>query len=221
MKRREFLTLPAGSIGGVLIYTLAGEPIRLQAQEGTIKIPLRFFTESEAHIVIAASERILPKDESGPGATEANVVVYIDRQLAGPYGTDKYRYTKGPWVDSVPEHGYQGKATPRDIYRDGLRQLGPGFVRLTPEQQDARLLEIEGSYFFQMLRIHTIEGMMSDPLHGGNAGMVGWQMIGYPGPLMSFRDEIERHHGKPFVRPPKSLSQLTGRQVKGWEEEPG
>ena len=32
MKRREFLTLPAQSLGGVLLYTLAGEPIRLQAQ---------------------------------------------------------------------------------------------------------------------------------------------------------------------------------------------
>jgi CheY-like chemotaxis protein len=39
-------------------------------------------------------------------ATEAGVAVYIDRQLAGPYGRDKYRYTKGPFVESVPEHGY-------------------------------------------------------------------------------------------------------------------
>ena len=105
MKRREFLTLPAAAIGGKLLYTLAGEPVRLQAQTGTVKVPLRFFTAEEARIVSAACARIFPSDESGPGATEANVVIYIDRQLAGPYGRDKYRYTKGPFVESYPEHG--------------------------------------------------------------------------------------------------------------------
>ena len=84
MKRREFLTLPAAAIGGTLLYTLAGEPIRLQAQNGTVKVPLRFFTAEEAKVITAASARIFPSDASGPGATEANVVIYIDRQLAGP-----------------------------------------------------------------------------------------------------------------------------------------
>jgi len=109
MRRREFLTVPATAIGGTLLYTLAGEPMRLQAQDGTVKVPLRFFTAEEARVVSAACARIFPADASGPGAMEANVVIYIDRQLAGPYGRDKYRYTKGPWVESYPEHGYQGK----------------------------------------------------------------------------------------------------------------
>src|SRR5580692_6043734 len=126
MKRREFLTLPAASLGGALMYTLAGEPVRLQAQtkSGEIKVPLRFFTAAEARVVQAACERIFPSDANGPGATEAGVVIYIDRQLAGPYGRDKYRYAKPPFVESVPEHGHQGKESPRDIYRDGIRNLG-------------------------------------------------------------------------------------------------
>ncbi len=129
MKRREFLTIPAGALGGTLLYTLAREPFRLQAQDGHVKVPLRFFTEAEARIIAAACERIFPSDASGPGAKEAGVVIYIDRQLAGPYGADKYRYTKGPWVESVPEHGYQGKANPRETYqgrhREARRQLRP------------------------------------------------------------------------------------------------
>ena len=96
MKRREFITLPAASLGGLLMYTLAREPIRLQAQSGDVRVPLRFFTAAEAGVVSAACERIFPSDESGPGAKEAGVVIYIDRQLAGPYGRDTYRYTKGP-----------------------------------------------------------------------------------------------------------------------------
>src|SRR5277367_7048834 len=118
-----------------------GELIPAAAQE-PVKVPLRFFTAPEAKIIQAACERILPSDETGPGATEAGVVIYIDRQLAGPYGRDKYRYTKGPFVESVPEHGYQGKETPREIYRAGIASLG-GFSDLTPEKQDDKLRSIE------------------------------------------------------------------------------
>ena len=132
MKRREFLTLPLQSLGGSLLYTLAGEPVVLQAQEGTLRVPLRFFTEAEALLVAAACERIIPRDETGPGASDAGVAVYIDRQLAGPYGRDKHRYTKPPFVESFPEHGNQGKETPREIYRAGLAQL-MGFAGLSPE----------------------------------------------------------------------------------------
>jgi hypothetical protein len=41
MKRREFITLPAKSLGGVLMYTLAREPVRAQAQNGNVRVPLR------------------------------------------------------------------------------------------------------------------------------------------------------------------------------------
>src|ERR1700676_2110024 len=138
MRRREFLTIPAAAMGGTLLYTLAGEPFRLQAQDGKVKIPLRFFSAEEARTITAACERMFPSDATGPGATEAGVVIFIDRQLAGPYGRDKYRYTKGPFVESVPEHGYQGKETPREIYRDGIASM-EGFADLTPEKQDETL----------------------------------------------------------------------------------
>lgn len=220
MKRREFLTVPAKTLGGVLLYTLAKEPILLSAQEKDVKIPLRFFTAEEALIVAAACERIFPSDENGPGAKEAGVVIYIDRQLGGPYGRDKYRYTKGPWIESGPEHGYQGRATPREIYRAGISGLGANFAALSPAEQDGKLESIERTMFFQMLRTHTLEGMFCDPMHGGNAGMIGWQMTGYPGPVMTHRDEIEKYRGVPYPKvKPRSLEQIAGRKVKPWEDE--
>ena len=218
MKRREFLTVPAKALGGTLLYTLAREPMRLQAQDGNVSIPLRFFSAAEARVITAACARIFPSDATGPGATEAGVVIYIDRQLAGPYGRDKYRYTKGPFVESVPEHGYQGKETPREIYRAAIGSLG-GFADLTPEQQDEKLRSMERTTFFQMLRSHTLEGMFCDPMHGGNAGLIGWQLIGFPGPQMSYRDEIDKHHGMPYRPKPVSLQQVVGHPVRGWEEE--
>jgi gluconate 2-dehydrogenase gamma chain len=218
MKRREFLSIPAKALGGTLLYTLSREPLRLQAQDGNVKIPLRFFSAAEARVIAAACERIFPTDSTGPGANEAGVVIYIDRQLAGPYGRDKYRYTKGPFVESVPEHGYQGKESPREIYRAGFQTLA-GFADLTPEQQDDKLRSIEKTTFFQLLRSHTIEGMFSDPMHGGNAGLIGWQLIGFPGPQMSYRDEIDKHFGMPYRPKPVSLQQVVGHPVHGWEDE--
>jgi gluconate 2-dehydrogenase gamma chain len=218
MKRREFLSIPATALGGTLLYTLAGEPIRLQAQNGEVKVPLRFFTAQEARVVTAACERIFPSDATGPGATEAGVVIYIDRQLAGPYGADKYRYTKTPWRESYPEHGYQGKENPRDTYREGIRGLG-NFADLSAEEQIKKLTSIEKTHFFQLLRTHTIEGMFSDPMHGGNAGLIGWQLIGFPGPQMSHRNEIDKHFGQPWRPKPQSLEQITGRKPTPWEDE--
>lgn len=219
MKRRDFVLLPANCLGGILIYTLAGVPIRLNAQDGTVRLPLQFFTTREAQITAAACERIFPSDHNGPGAKEAGVVIYIDRQLAGPYRRDRYRYTKGPFVESTPEHGYQGKDNPQTIYRNGLGQLGEDFADLDVAHQDDRLRTIEKTMFFRLLRSHTIEGMFSDPLHGGNASLIGWQLIGYPGPVMSYRNEIDKFYGQAYRRTPMSLEQIVGHAVKGWEEE--
>lgn len=224
MKRREFLTIPASALGGTLLYTLAREPFRLQAQEGNvpggdIKVPLRFFTAAEARVVAATCERIFPSDASGPGAKEAGVVIYIDRQLAGPYGADKYRYTKGPFVESYPEHGYQGKADPRETYRAGIAQLGANFETLAASEQIERLTAIQKTHFFQLLRAHTIEGMFSDPMHGGNAGLIGWQLIGYPGPRMSWKQDVDQHFGAEFRPKPASLEQIMHRKGNPWEDE--
>ncbi len=220
MRRRQFLTLSASVVGGTLIYTLDREPVRVRAQsDRKLRVPLRFFQEREALIVAAAAARIFPSDESGPGAPEAGVVIYIDRQLAGPYGRDRYRYTHPPFEPGTPEHGYQGKATPREAYREGLAGLA-GFDALPPAAQDDRLREIESTYFFRLLRQHTIEGMFSDPMHGGNADLIGWQLIGFPGPQMSWAGHIDRHYGEAFRPKPAGLAEVVGHPVKPWEDSP-
>ena len=39
----------------------------------------------------------------------------------------------------------------------------------------------DASTFFNLVRAHTIQGTFCDPYYGGNAGFVGWDLIGYPG----------------------------------------
>jgi gluconate 2-dehydrogenase gamma chain len=202
------------SLDGQLPRTLgkndAGHPTR---------IPLKFFSEPEAIIVAAVASRIFPSDESGSGANEAGVVIYIDRQLAGPWGRDRYRYTHGPFdEDAAPTLGYQGEASPREIYREGLGKLR-GFDQLDPAAQDEVLQGMESSRFFELLRANTIEGMFCDPAHGGNAGMIGWRLIGFPGPRMSYAADVDKHYGTAFRPEPTTLRQVTGRELSLSEDE--
>jgi len=219
MRRRHFLTLSAATLGGVIVYSLDRKASLLASEQKPIRIPLRFFTETEALIVAAAASRIFPSDDSGPGAREAGVAVYIDRQLAGSYGRDHFRYTQPPFEDAPPELGYQAKETPRQIYREGLKGL-KDFHLLPPAERDTALRQIESSAFFALLRQNTIEGMFCDPLHGGNAGMVGWQLVGFPGPRMSNYDDVEKHYGQAFRPRPASLSQVTGKKIRPSEDAP-
>jgi gluconate 2-dehydrogenase gamma chain len=222
MRRRQFLVLSASGLGGVLAYSVNRCPVLLNAQvkaSKALRIPLRFFRAQEALIVAAAASRIFPSDESGPGAHEAGVVIYIDRQLAGPYGLDGHRYTSGPFDENASaEFGYQGRATPRQIYRVDLKKLS-GFDQLSAAAQDAKLREIENTLFFSLLRQHTIEGMFCDPLHGGNLDMVGWQLIGFPGPRMSNYAEVDQYRGEAFRPKPVSLSQVIGHKLYPSEDE--
>jgi gluconate 2-dehydrogenase gamma chain len=141
-----------------------------------------------------------------------------DRQLAGPWGRDRYRYSGGPFEENAPaEFGYQGKAMPQQIYRQGLKDL-KGFDGLKPAEQDQKLKQIEATLFFSLLRRNTIEGMFCDPMHGGNIDMVGWQLIGFPGPRMSNFDDVDKHFGEAFRPKPASLRQATGRRVRPSED---
>ena len=74
------------------------------------------------------------------------------------------------------------------------------------------------SSFRKVLYRTLVEGFLCDPLHGGNAGLIGWQLLGYPGPLMTHRDQIDKNLGQPWRRKPRGLAEILGRPVKGWED---
>jgi gluconate 2-dehydrogenase gamma chain len=80
--------------------------------------PVLFFTVEQAQLVDALVSRIMPGDESDPGAHEAGVVAYIDRSLAGTnLGYDLKTYQQGPFLitEEAPTPVEASSAT--DIYR--------------------------------------------------------------------------------------------------------
>ena len=158
-----------------------------------------YLTEPEVRFLDAAVERLIPTDELGPGAKEAGVTCYIDRQLCSVWGTHGRNYRSGPWLDGTPEQGFQSRLTPQEIYRYGILETNQYarrthdrfFEFLPPDRQDEILKALEedrvelpslsSKLFFDLLWRNTEEGFFADPIYGGNQGKVGWKLLGFPG----------------------------------------
>jgi len=78
-----------------------------------------FFNADERITVDAIVARLIPADELGPGAKEAGVTTFLDRQLGGAYGAGAHFYRQGPFQPGTPEQGYQLPLTPAECYRLG------------------------------------------------------------------------------------------------------
>jgi len=123
----------------------------LAGQAETKPQPLKFFTVEENRTVIEITERIIPADDSSPGAKAAGVSEYIDLI-----------------VSESPE-------STRKVWRDGLSAVnkkskdmfGKGFADATVDQQVELLKQIsknekapstEEERFFRTVKNATIDG---------------------------------------------------------------
>lgn len=76
------------------------------------------------------------------------------------------------------------------MYREGLKQLEAEaqqmyqltLLQLNENQLNQLLTRVEKTPFFTFLRNHTLEGIFSDPIYGGNYEAYGWRLIGFAGP---------------------------------------
>lgn len=61
--------------------------------------------------------------------------------------------------------------------------------------------------FLNIVRAHTMEGLFSDPAHGGNREFAGWSAVGYPGPYVYYGEE-EQTSFEPLNQPLQSIADL-------------
>jgi gluconate 2-dehydrogenase gamma chain len=182
-----------------------------------------FFSAAESAFVEAATARLIPKDELGPGAVEAGVPVFIDRQLAGNYGSGERWYMQGPWGEGEKTQGWQTRLTPAALYRAAIKEIdeavgkegkAAAFSKLGADDQDRWLKQLEGGKvelgtadaktFFELLVQNTIEGFFSDPMYGGNKDMAGWKLIGFPGARYDHSPFVKKH-GEKYPLPPVAI----------------
>lgn len=165
VSRRELLKRLGMAGAAVLALPEFDRVLAFQRDALKAATPAGVLSAAEAAILAAVCARIIPTDQSGPGAAEARAAEYIDRALGG-------------WL-----------APSRDAYAAGLAAIDNAarargaqrFVDLVPAQQDTVLSTLDETPFFALVRAHTIQGTFCDPAYGGNANFVGWDLIGYPG----------------------------------------
>ncbi|WP_247729713.1 gluconate 2-dehydrogenase subunit 3 family protein [Halovivax limisalsi] len=68
---------------------------------------LQYFTIQQARVVHDLTGRIFPSDENGPGAPEAGVVYFIDKQLNNAWGRGERWYMEGPFAGRDPTDPFQ------------------------------------------------------------------------------------------------------------------
>jgi len=169
-----------------MIGAAAAFPVPLFA-EGA---PPETLTASEFQTLEAIAARLIPTDENGPGAAEAQAARYIDRALGSALASSRPAYAAG--LAAIDSYAQTSKGAP--------------FAKLPAEAQDAVLTDMEkgiatgfspnAATFFNLLRTHTIQGTFCDPYYGGNANLVGWDLIDYPGVRTAVTDDQQRMNVK-------------------------
>ncbi len=188
--------------------------------QGVVPGPWHFFMPEEGADVEALVDRLIPPDPETPGGKDAGCAVFIDRQLAGAYGSSQGLYMRPPFQDGTKEQGMQSALTPAARYRVSLAGLdqhcraafvGRAFAQLPGDEQDRIIHDLEssalqlpgasGRAFFELLIKDTQQGFLADPIYGGNKDMCAWKMIGFPGARYDYRDWIGRHN-EAYPHPP-------------------
>ena len=186
-----------------------------------------FLTAPEAAFIEAAVDRLIPADDLTPGGTDCGVAVFIDRQLAGAWGSGDRMYMQGPWKKGVPTQGYQSPLTPAEFFRSGIaaanaycrKTLQKDFDRLTADQQIKVLQDMEqgrvtfdgisAQEFINLLLATTMQGFFADPVYGGNRDKAAWKMIGFPGVVAIYSEHIKTYRNKKYDVEPKSILDLS------------
>jgi gluconate 2-dehydrogenase gamma chain len=231
--RREFLTV-AGAAALAPAAPAAAQQVSATpsaamaaATSPPVDEPLLTLTATEHAFFVAAADTIIPPDQLSPSGSDCGVANFIDRQLAGAYGTGARLYRQGPFPKGKPEQGYQLSLNPREFFRAGVasaneftrKTYGKDFDRLNEEQRIAALKTMEegkaefkgfgSAMFFNALLQITMEGFFADPVYGGNRDMASWKMVGYPGLPATYRNDIRKYLGKTYDKPPRSIADFS------------
>ena len=168
--RREFVRFLGITYGSVLLIPACS----------TDASNYRVFSNKEADCLIALCEQIIPADHDG-GATEAQVIHFIDKQTALRFPHDLTIYRQG--VSCL-------QATCKDLYNKIFEQLeSPVQIEIMKKLEKNELpekfwQEVGQSSFFNLVLNRTMQGFYGSPRHGGNKNYMSYRMIKLDYPIV-------------------------------------
>ncbi|HEV2128826.1 MAG TPA: gluconate 2-dehydrogenase subunit 3 family protein [Thermomicrobiales bacterium] len=114
------------------------------------------------------------------------------------------------------EQAAPGLATPEQIEVEGIPLVDVTPVVVEPEPEGTGRTQVAGLQaptiaslpeFMSLVLTHTMEGLFSDPVYGGNRDFAGWRAVGYPGAHYLYTEE-EQQSFEPLNKPIQSLADL-------------
>ena len=161
--RREWMLTSCLALSAAWHEVVAAQEHAHRAAVSDGAIPFSYFRRDEAAEVEAIAAQIIPTTDT-PGAREAGVIYFIDRALA-TFDKDKQR-------------AYRSGLAALEVKRAGMFPRSKSIAALEPEQQLSLVKAIEGTPFFELVRLHSILGFLGSPSRGGNQNRVGWKLLG-------------------------------------------
>lgn len=140
----------------------------------------RVFTDAEADCLIALCEQIIPADQD-PGATDAHVINYIDKQTFLRFPDDLPIYQQGiTSLQQVCDVRYGKRFEQLEI---------PVQIEVMQAMEHNKLPEnhwsdVGQSTFFNLVLRRTMQGFYGSPRHGGNKNYVSYRMMKLDYPLL-------------------------------------
>jgi len=167
--RREFIKT-AGFFSGSLLLLPGCSSI-----QGKYAV----FTDKEADCLIALCERIIPADDY-PGATDAGVINFIDKQIRLRFPKEKELFRKG--IESL-------RAWCRKAYNRNFEELSTDVQINTLQMMENDEMPkdnwtVPPRDFFNKLLARTMQGFYGSPRHGGNKDYMSFRMLKMDYPLL-------------------------------------
>jgi len=168
--RREFI-----KTAGLLYGSLLLLPACSSSTQGKYIV----ITDKEADCLIALCERIIPADDC-PGATDAGVIHFIDKQIDRRFPEEKELLQKGieslqNWCRTKYSKNFEELSTELQI--NTLQMMEKNEM---PQEQ----WTVPPGKFFRKVLDRTMQGFYGSPRHGGNKDYMSFRMLKLDYPLL-------------------------------------
>lgn len=191
MSRRAVVKLAVVGVAGISIG--AGSTVLVTKLGKTTPPRWQFFSDEEAALLAEICEQLIPRDDT-VGATDAGVIRYIDRQLAGNLVRHQETYRRGLvsfHQACVAESGAPFLALAVEKKVEALRRVEMG------RSAEKHWSDPTPQEFFRLVLIHTMQGFYGPARHGGNRDYVSYKILGLNYPQVVGQNRYRKEEARP------------------------